>query len=158
MIWDHFPPINEAQFLLLYSTYRYNYSTIIIPQLSYWTFWVAGYIYTTLTIYQNIENYFQRRSTITQSDMTSWEHDISTSIAVNKYLNNMFYKDDDGSVNVSVSPSVFPKIIICSDSMHSRHKLQMRFPFVNITTIEYLYGHNLPKGARSPYLMKELGC
>ena len=59
----------------------YNYSTITIPQLSYWTFWVVGLIYTTLTIYQNIDSYLQRRSTITQQDMPLSQQDISITMA-----------------------------------------------------------------------------
>ena len=40
--------------------------------------------------------------------------------------------------------------------MHSRQKIQSRYPFINMTTVENLYGYNLDTGARNRYIIKEL--
>ena len=36
----------------------------------------------------------------------------------------------------------FPRILICSDSVHSRQKIKL-YPDVNLTTVEQLYGRNI---------------
>ena len=46
---------------------------------------------------------------------------------------------------------IFPKIIVCSNSMHSKHKLEENYGYINNTLLEALYGgckHDCEKSVR----------
>ena len=58
-------------------------------------------------------------------------------------------------VNDSFTETNFPKVILCADSMHSRMKLDERFPNINISSIENLYGHNVAKKERTVWILKQ---
>ena len=58
-------------------------------------------------------SFFEKRSTITQEDVRI------------------------------LSGDNFPKLVLCSDSMHSKNKIVQKYPIINDTLLENLYGFNL---------------
>ena len=44
--------------------------------------------------------------------------------------------------------------MVCSDWMHSKHKVHRQFPMVNETMIQKLYGLGIPADAKKSWLFK----
>ena len=76
-------------------------------------FWLIGLYWTIIQVRSNVIKYNEKRSTITQEDVRI------------------------------LSGDNFPKLVLCSDSMHSKNKIAQKYPLINDTLLENLYGFNL---------------
>ena len=89
-------------------------------------FWLVGLIVTIKQVWTNVTKYGERASTITQEDVRI------------------------------LSGKNFPKLVLCSDSMHSKNKIQQYYPSINETLLENLYGFNLKSQDEDYWAMKLL--
>lgn len=76
-------------------------------------FWLIGLYWTIIQVRSNVIKFNEKRSTITQEDVRI------------------------------LSGDNFPKLVLCSDSMHSKNKIVQKYPIINDTLLENLYGFNL---------------
>ena len=81
---------------------------------------------TIKQVWTNVTKYGERASTITQEDVRI------------------------------LSGKNFPKLVLCSDSMHSKNKIKQFYPSINETLLENLYGFNLRSQDEDYWAMKLL--
>ena len=73
-------------------------------------FWLIGLYWTIMSVWSNVIKYNAKQSTITREDVRI------------------------------LSDQSFPRLVLCSDSMHSRAKLKTLYPMINDSLLETLYG------------------
>ena len=102
----------------------------------YFLFYFCGFLYTGLIITSNVMNYFKFTSNLIQTEI----------------LKNELVKI---SIVSSQSPKIkpnyvqIPNLIVCSDSMHSKQKVEAKYPQLNKTSIQQLYGLHVQGSRRS---------
>ena len=106
-------------------------------RITYSLFYIVGLIYTSFCIYKNVRQYLRHESDIVVTEYENGKIEIKNHFFKN--LLNLLSIVLEGE-NHQVENS-FPEIILCSDSMHSRSKIQRKYPMLDLPgDIETLYG------------------
>ena len=58
-------------------------------------------------------------------------------------------------MNISETKDFFPVIMVCADWMHSRDKVRRKFPMINETMIQKLYGLGIDPESKKAWVYKE---
>ena len=107
-------------------------------RITYSLFYIVGLIYTSFCIYKNVRQYLRHESDIVVTEYENGKIESKNRFFLRstEFLDHCFLEDGNHQVENS-----FPEIILCSDSMHSRSKIQKKYPMLELPgDIETLYG------------------
>ena len=102
-------------------------------QLPFYLFYVGGFVYTAFIVSSNLEEYFAHKSNDVHMELD--ETNETCSQVIND-INKESYWFKPNTVRL-------PNIVICTDSMHSKLKVAKKYPLINKTMIQGLYGFNI---------------
>ena len=89
-------------------------------KIFYWLFWMAGLVYTIFNIYSNVIVYFKFTSNISQRE----DLDVHQGSGIQKPWLRLI-----GFLKYPLKEQVnFPNVLICADSLHSKKKVQDKYP------------------------------
>lgn len=110
-----------------------------LASVLYYLVYFCGLVYTGIIIFGNVMAYFKYNSTFSQRQLLTPLSEVTLLIL----LWNFF-------LNIIKSKYVrLPNLMICSDSLHSKKKVQKYFPNVTDKMIEKLYGFNVTRLQKS---------
>ena len=98
----------------------------------YYIFQLCGFFYTGHIVYGNLKSYYSYKSNKIQRELEDSIHKVRT-------LSTNF------ELCVNCKPNVvrLPNVMICADSMHSKRKVSSKYPQLNKTMLQELYGLNV---------------
>ena len=95
----------------------------------YFLFHFCGLLYTALIITSNVMTYFKFTSNL-----------IQTEILKSEWVKNICSFHSGLTTKIKPNYVQIPNLMVCSDSMHSKRKVEAKYPKLNKTSIQKLYG------------------
>ena len=94
----------------------------------FYLFRVCGFIYTAFIIHGHVVNYLSFQSIKTQTELETSQVNTKNNAGRNRFQPNIVR---------------IPNLMVCADSMNSKRKVAAKYPMLNKTRIQELYGLNV---------------